>query len=245
MIKKIILISMLTLVSFNNTHAAENVTVSIAESLDDVWEGDDGFVYNAGRLDTEGVVGLRFAGVSIPTRSIIVDAHIEMTFIDSGGGDFFENWIWVAADTNPTQFVQVDYDVTTRQRIQLAIPWNVPFDEYALWQFQETKQTPSLTDLVQKVVNRTGWNETIMFFITPQRSDAVFASFNHPFYEEPKLMVEYIPRQIYTVDLPSGATGDVEMTATAGDTLVAGVVGVLLAVAVFQELRSVAHRSAR
>lgn len=49
----------------------------------------------------------------------------------------------------------------------------------------------------------------------------------------------------YSVDLPSGQTGSVLMSATAGDVFVIGIVGVLLAVAAFQELRTIAHVSSR
>lgn len=47
----------------------------------------------------------------------------------------------------------------------------------------------------------------------------------------------------YSVDLPSGQTGSVLMSATAGDGLITSIAGVLLVVAVFQELRAMAHKS--
>jgi hypothetical protein len=109
-------------------------------------------------------IGLRFTGVDVPKNAGIIRAYIEFTVAGSDSSNTTLTIEAQAAD-NPTEFTTTVMDIRNRVTYAASVDWYV---NYA-WQTEDAvHQSAELKDLVQKIVNRSGWSagNAMVFVIT-------------------------------------------------------------------------------
>lgn len=97
-------------------------------------------------------IGMRFAGLAIPQGAIITSAYITFTTDETKSVTTNLNFYAHNIDNSP-QFTTATNNISSRSRTA-SVPWsNVP-----AWNtVGETHKTPNLKNLVQTIVNRSGW----------------------------------------------------------------------------------------
>lgn len=146
-------------------------TVTTTVALDT----DDGFV-NFGQFDNEGDVSLgtnfgdtaqrtflRFAGLALPKAAVISAATLTVTRVYAQGGLAVR--VRAAAVDNPAAPASVAaVDGLSLTTAQSAV-WS---ETAAAWNAGGTTAAPSLTAVVQEIVNRSGWasGNALMLIVT-------------------------------------------------------------------------------
>lgn len=195
----------------------------ISGSANDAEEGPLGTMnLNETVLDLGGLysrVGLRFTGVDIPKNAGITRAYIEFTVAGSDSSNTTLTIEAQAAD-NPVEFTTSAMDIRNRVTYATAVDWYV---NYA-WQTEDAvHHSTELKDMVQKIVNRSGWaaGNAMVFVITGNESIFRRAkSWDLDPNKAPKLHIEYTANiievpivassddvyQIYANPMPGGYT---------------------------------------
>lgn len=97
--------------------------------------------------------GLRFRGIFIPQGAVIDSAFIQVwSHEDKSTDDVAELVIAGEASDDPETYT-LDALITDRPRTTSQIDWTVD-EEWGLW---SQERTPYITDIVQELVNRPGW----------------------------------------------------------------------------------------
>lgn len=161
---------------FTTIDAQTTITKSIATGTDDVEEGGvgstfgtgHGYMYNISprieltRDDQDPssgnqTVGLRFTGMTIPKNAIITSAYLTFRGVtpvspNSNSGTTNVTIKGQAAD-NPGTFTTTAFDVSNRPNTTASVAW-AP----ATWSDGVNYNSPSITNIIQELVNRSGWN---------------------------------------------------------------------------------------
>jgi Calcineurin-like phosphoesterase len=175
---------------------AATLTVPIGASSDDAEESTvDGSVALANpalkivnRAGVIQVVGLRFAGLSIPKGATIQSAYIQFQCrvqTTAAASLLIEGQ---AADSAPT-FARITNNISSRARTSADVGW-VPAPWGTVGAQGPDQQTPDLTSVMQEIVNRGGWaSGNAMAFIitgtgvrTAEAFDGLFAPVLHVTY---------------------------------------------------------------
>ncbi|HRG18567.1 MAG TPA: MopE-related protein, partial [Flavobacterium lutivivi] len=136
-------------------------------------------------------IGLRFQNISIPKNATITNAYIEFTVDEVTSGNVTVNISGEATD-NSLAFQNVAYNISSRTKTSSTVAWN-PTD----WLNEnDLHQTPDLKDLVQEIVNRTGWSSgNSMSFIlyggNVPTNTRVAESYEGENFSAPLLRIEY------------------------------------------------------
>jgi hypothetical protein len=118
------------------------------DDLDAGWEGEEG---DANIL----TVGLRFQNVPIPAGSKIDSAFIKLwSHEGKSSADVAKITIYGEANDNPETYNETDL-ITDRPATETSVLWTVD-EEWVIWQ---PYRTPDLSEIVQELVNRDGWQE--------------------------------------------------------------------------------------
>ncbi len=134
----------------NNDDAEEHISTGNI----DLTSSDLEICYESDREDSQ-FVGLRFQGVNIPNGAIVTDAYIEFRADES---DDTEVDITVFGENvdNAVAYEEVDFNISSRTRTAASVLWTQTVE--TPWIGGETMdQTPSLTAIVQEIVDREGW----------------------------------------------------------------------------------------
>lgn len=189
----------------------QSVEVRITQSSDDAEEEGSGAVGLAeATLDLGGVnrrVGLRFPGVNIPRNSAIVTAYIEFT---AAGADSAPTAFIFEGDyaENPATFSSAAGNISGRDVYSTTVTWNV---DYAWQNVDQLHQSADLKSIVQKMVNRPGWNpgNAMAFIIRSAANADLFRrakASNAGGNKGPRLYIEYTAN---ILDIPiTSATDD-------------------------------------
>jgi|GEM_PF-6451479 len=97
-------------------------------------------------------VGMRFTSLSIPQGATITDARLDFTaaLTQSAPTDLLFH---IEEKDNAGAFSTKKNNISNRNRVFDTVEWkNVP-----TWESDSTYESPDLSPLVQKIVNRTGW----------------------------------------------------------------------------------------
>jgi hypothetical protein len=182
--------------------------VRLSGSANDAEEGPLGTVaLNEPVLDLGGLyrrVGLRFTGISIPQNAGITRAYIEFTVAGSDSSNTTLTIEAQAAD-NPVEFTASAMNIRERVTYATSVDWYI---NYA-WQTENAvHQSAELKDLVQKIVNRSGWSagNAMVFVITS--NDEIFRrakSWDLDPNKAPKLHIEYTAN---IIEVPIIASSD-------------------------------------
>ena len=97
--------------------------------------------------------GFRFANVNIPQGMIIQDAHIEFT-VDGTYSDDFNVAFYGENNANALPFSNTSRPTNRLLTTEFA-PWHIASSDP--WTLGQIKDSPSLTAIVQKIVNRPDW----------------------------------------------------------------------------------------
>ncbi len=175
---------------------AASVTVPIAASSDDAEQSSvDGSVALANpalkivnRAGVIQIVGLRFAGLSIPQGATIQSAYIQFqcrVATTAAASLLIEGQ---AADNSGT-FAKITNNISSRARTSANVGW-VPAPWGTVGAQGPDQQTPDLTSVMQEIVNRGGWTagNSMVFIITgtgvrtAEAFDGLFAPVLHVTY---------------------------------------------------------------
>lgn len=117
---------------------------------------------------------LRFSGIKIPKYSYIIDSYIKFEANEASSGAP-NLTIWAQSATNTSQFSEgnIDSNITNRTKTINKVTWN-PTN----WTKNGIYKTPSLTSLVQEVINLPSW--------TSGTSDLTFIFSAQSFSDTPK-----------------------------------------------------------
>ncbi|MBV1878159.1 MAG: VWA domain-containing protein [Pseudomonadales bacterium] len=108
----------------------------------------------AGPLSTDfQFIGLRFNGVEIPQGATVTSANIQFAAATAGFDFSFLVFFGQDADNSPP-YTGTDFDVTSRPFTTALSIWS-PVPAYTVE--DEAHITPSLSDIVQEIVNRPDW----------------------------------------------------------------------------------------
>ncbi|MEL7565680.1 MAG: metallophosphoesterase [Dehalobacterium sp.] len=144
----------------------------IQNSLDDMEERGDGSLdYDSSDLEIcwespneadkkDQLVGIRFAGLSIPKGAEITDAYIQFTVDEPDkSANPFNISIQAEASPNSAAFVNQPNTVSSRTKTEQAVSWT----DAPLWTTEhaagEDQRTPNLASLIQEIVDMDGWEE--------------------------------------------------------------------------------------
>ena len=110
-------------------------------------------------LNEEDLVGLRFNDVDIPKGSTITSAFVVFT-VEDKKGDSGKSVVKIfAQDSNdaPT-FTKSDNNISNRPMTTANVEWDIP-----KWNKKgdssAAQTTPDISDLIQEVIDRSGWSE--------------------------------------------------------------------------------------
>jgi hypothetical protein len=174
----------------NHVHLTE---ASIAESSDDAEE-----FLNTGKMDLSSsdhemvfyktgsqTVGMRFI-VDIPQGANVTKAYIEFT-VDETDSQVTSLLIEGQDADNAPTFSSADGNISSRTNRTAGVAWpNIPE-----WNTVGSKQmTTDISSIIQAIVNRTNWTDSIVIFITGD-GKRVADSFDGDQNGAPKLHVEY------------------------------------------------------
>ena len=99
------------------------------------------------------LVGMRFNGITIPAGATITSAYVEFE-TDVAWSSACNLTVKGQAADNPSTFTTASYNLSSRTKTTASVPW-VP----AAWNIVDQKQqTPDLTNIIQEIVNRSGWS---------------------------------------------------------------------------------------
>lgn len=138
------------------------------------------------RLDQ--TVGLRFTNITIPQGATITTAYIEFE-VDEYDSDTTSLTIQGQAADNPSTFTTSSGDITGRTTTTASVSWN----NIPTWSTAgDLEQTPSLTTIVQEMVNRSGWQSgNAMAFLIEGSGKRVARSYDYSSGDAPRLYIEY------------------------------------------------------
>ncbi len=161
--------------SGGNPGGDNSISVAISNGNDDVEEnGNTGGMY-MNSTDIELVydgskgnqkIGLRFQGISIPQGATITDAYIQFTTDEVNSGSC--NLTIKGEDVNSAgAFSTSSYNVSNRTTTSASVSWN-PAAWNTIGQSGSSQGTPQLKNIVQEIVDRSGWNSgnNMAFIIT-------------------------------------------------------------------------------
>lgn len=173
------------------------VETRIRTGNDDVEEASDGrmdltssdleLIYEFGMGDQH--VGMRFPAVQVPAGATITNAWIEFE-VDETGSSATSLTVRALAENSAAAFTATAFNLSSRPTVG-AVTWS----GLPAWNVVDAKQqTPSLTALVQALVNRAGWVQgNAMGFVVTGSGTRTAESYNGEPAAAPLLHIEYNP----------------------------------------------------
>ena len=160
--------------------AAPLTTISqrVLQGSDDAQERASGSMYiDSSDLelvddgDKQQLVGIRFQNINIPNNAIISKAYIEFEADEADSKDT-SLVIKGEGSDNATTFSKDD-NISSRPVTQTSVEWS----NIVSWSKNVKYQTPDLSDVVQEIVSRPGWNSgssmAFIFSISPPLTRSV------------------------------------------------------------------------
>ncbi len=113
------------------------------------------FVYDV-QPGGDQIVGLRFNNIEIPQGKAISNAYIQFT-TDEITSNPASLQIKGEASDNSETFITSNFNIATRILTNSQVSWN-PDAWNIIGESSEAQRTPDISNLVQEIVNRSGWN---------------------------------------------------------------------------------------
>lgn len=187
------------------------VTIAVNAADDDQEERLPGSTQTVGTLDagssdlefgTESsgadpqMVGIRFNNINITKGTAIKSAKIRFT-VDATNKNTDPVNVWIKAQDadNPVTFnPSSNFNITSRAKLKDSVNWILPNGSWTVVGASGPEQTtPELKNLVQALVNRSGWasGNSMAFFIHGTGTREV-ESYDGSAPDAPKLILEYL-----------------------------------------------------
>jgi hypothetical protein len=99
---------------------------------------------------------MRFANLGIPQGATITNAYVQFTVDETNSGATSLTIKGQAAD-NAATFTTASNNISSRPTTTASVTW-APVAWSTVGQAGAGQQTPDLKDIVQEIVNRTGWS---------------------------------------------------------------------------------------
>lgn len=145
---------------------SSTVSARVATGSDDAEQQQTGGVVTLNSSDLELVydttttgnqyVGMRFTNLGIPQGATITNAYVQFTVDEKNSGATTLTIKGQAAD-NAATFTTASNNISSRATTTASVTW-VPVAWSTVGQAGAGQQTPDLKDIVQEIVNRTGWS---------------------------------------------------------------------------------------
>ncbi|MGR0482319.1 MAG: CehA/McbA family metallohydrolase [Candidatus Electronema sp. V4] len=145
---------------------SSTVSARVAAGSDDAEQQQTGGVVTLNSSDLELVydttttgnqyVGMRFANLGIPQGATITNAYIQFTVDETNSGTTSLTIKGQAAD-NAATFTTALNNISSRPTTTASVTW-APVAWSTVGQAGAGQQTPDLKDIVQEIVNRSGWS---------------------------------------------------------------------------------------
>ena len=195
------------------------IDVRVSSSSDDAEERSDGSMYRSSsdlELVDDGsrrqTVGMRFNGIDIPQGATILNAYVQFQVDETNSGSVLVE-IRGQNDDNATTFTSSDGNITSRPTTATSVSW-APVPWTSVGAAGSGQRTPDLKDIIQEIVNRTGWaaNNSLVIIITGS-GERTAESYNGTSSAAPLLHIEYVnstapanqpPVASFTANPPSG-----------------------------------------
>ena len=195
------------------------IDVRVSAGNDDAEERSDGSMYRSSsdlELVDDGsrrqTVGMRFNGIDIPQGATILNAYVQFQVDETNSGSVLVE-IRGQDDDNATTFTSSDGNITSRPTTAASVSWAPP-TWTSVGAAGPGQRTPDLKDIIQEIVNRTGWaaNNSLVIIITGS-GERTAESYNGKSSAAPLLHVEYVnstapanqpPVASFTANPPSG-----------------------------------------
>ena len=145
-------------------------------------------------LGTEGgvpqVVGIRFAGLNIPSGVSIQNAWIQFTTDEADGGQTHLS-IRGELSSDALPFSGSNGDISSRPTTSASISWS-PLPWNSVGASSNDQQTPDLSAVIQEIVNQAGWSSTSALAVVIEGTgERTAESYNGAPVDAPVLYVEY------------------------------------------------------
>lgn len=181
------------------TSVLADVTVErrISTSMDDVEERSDGSIYTNSsdiELVTDGsrnqTIGLRFRTLAVPQGATITSAYVQFTVDETNSGSTSLN-IRAQDTDDAAAFSIASYNVSSRSTTNASVNW-----QPAVWNSVgasgSDQRTPDLKNIIQEVVNRSGWQSgNNLALIITGTGERTAESYNGSSSRAPLLHIEY------------------------------------------------------
>ena len=105
------------------------------------------------------VVGVRFAGITLPQGAVINKAYLQFQ-VDNTNKNTDPSNVFIKAENsdNPVAYATTPFNITSRSYTQDSVNWAIPAGSWnAIGQNGADQQSSDITQLVQSLVNRAGW----------------------------------------------------------------------------------------
>ncbi|MBW2482105.1 MAG: hypothetical protein JRF38_19110 [Deltaproteobacteria bacterium] len=139
---------------------ANTVDVRISASSDDAEEAESGSVGLSSsdlelvRTSSNQQVGMRFQNITIEQGAIINSAYIEFACDENWHTEVTSLTIYGQAHNNALTFSGINYNISHRVKTNSSVAWDIT----AQWGTTHGRyQTPDLRDIIQEIVDRSGW----------------------------------------------------------------------------------------
>jgi type IV pilus assembly protein PilY1 len=143
------------------------------------------------RDGTNEYIGVRFKNLNIPQGAEIVDAHIIFTAHSGDSSNGARMRIRGVAEDDPNNFSPYTrYLLSNKPKTGASVTW----DNIGAWTRNETYETPSVRNIVQEIVNRSGWqanNEMMFVFDNFTNAKRGAYTFRGRASGAPQLVIEY------------------------------------------------------
>ncbi|NMM48737.1 WD40 domain-containing protein [Marinigracilibium pacificum] len=180
-------------VSINTSASSTIVKKKVTATNDDAEQNVDNTMnLSSDDLDMgERRAGMRFTNLAIPQGATIQSAFINFK---SKSGNTNPSYLTIKgqAANNAGSFTSSNFNISNRQSTNATVSWSVP--HWSANQRSSAQKTPDIKDVVQEIVNRSGWSSgNAMVFIIENTSGARKAlSFDSPnSADAPELVINY------------------------------------------------------
>ncbi|NVJ60249.1 MAG: DUF5011 domain-containing protein [Gammaproteobacteria bacterium] len=198
---------------------------SIDNGNDDVEQRTDGSMYsNSSDIELvndngDQIVGLRFNNLTIPQNAVIKNAYLQFTADETNSGATVLQIRAHAADNAPV-FGTTSNNLSQRNLTSTSVSWS-PAAWNSVGESSSAQRTPSLSGVIQQIVNRSGWNSgNSIAFVISGSGERTAESFEGSSSNAAKLIIEYTDPVVVVDSTPPTLTlqGESEMTINVGDT---------------------------
>ena len=142
---------------------------------------------------TKKTMGVRFQDVGVPQGATVTNAYIQFTAAEtSSTGHDMTVKISVETEDDASGFSSSTSDVTSRSTTRLSDSWSIT----ETWNENVEYQTPDLTNIVQTIIDRSGWcgNNSMAFTFETETTD-IYRRMVHSVDADgtmgPELIIEY------------------------------------------------------